>query len=896
MEKWFVRLVFLCLCLGVHGMAQAQQITVSGMVRDTLQQPLDVANVVAINQNDQTMDGFGITDASGKYNIKVKANTSYILKVSYLGFEPQEIKLEVGGEDIERDITLQPKIADLEEVEVVYDIPISIKGDTIVYNTDSFVSGTEKKLADVLEKLPGIEVNDQGEIKVEGKKVSKVMVEGEDFFDGDSKLASKNIPANALDKVEVLRNYSEVSQLSGVTNNEDNVALNIKLKEGKKKFWFGEISGGLGFDERYVAHPKLFYYSPKFSLNVLSDINNIGEVPFTTMDYWNFTGGLTGATRGTGTNFNTGSNGLGLSLTQNNRAQEINSRFGAVNFSYKPTESWRLSGFGIYSYNNTLMQIDALKTYIVSNQTELAETKTDQISHLGLAKFSSSFKPSERFQWNHDVLLKMSDENEEMNTRSTADITDDIFQRREQTPSSIRQNSNAYFTLNANHIFALEAQHEYANEDPFYQAIREQQPFVGLVPFDQDQSIFNVNQEQRVITNRLDIKLNYFWVTGPKSNINFTVGTLHSGQRFNSSIFQRLDNGTELSFENDELINDVDFDFSDVFMGFHYKMVAGKFTFNPGFHIHNYVASNQQLGTRVQDKLFNLVPDLFINYQIKRSESLRLNYTINRSFTNINNLARGYVFNNYNSLFQGNRNLESALYHNVSLNFFSFSMFNMQNIYGQLSYSKRIDAFKSNTSIEGINQVNSTINSQLEDETFSASGNFDRTFGKIKVSSGVVLSNSITNNVVNGAPRKSTSLMQDYSASLGTSFVNAPNVELGYRYNINQYKTGTVSSTFYTDRPFIKFDTAFLKNFIFLADYNYFNYRDKAGNVENKFGFLNASLSYQKTDSKWEYSVNATNLTNNQELNQDNYNDLFFTTSAYTVQPRYVVFKIRYEL
>ena len=256
--------------------AFAQKVTISGTVKDSLQQPLDVANVVAVNQADQALDGFGITNPAGFFKINVKANTSYVLKVSYLGFQTKELPITTSNEDIKIDVTLFEQTQNLEEVELVYEIPITIKGDTIVYNTDSFVSGTEKKLADVLEKLPGIEVNDDGEIEVEGKAVSKVMVEGEDFFDGDSKLATKNIPANALDKVEVLRNYSEVSQLSGVTNNQDNIALNIKLKEGKKKFWFGEISGGIGFDERYVVHPKLFYYSPEFSINILTVLNNIG--------------------------------------------------------------------------------------------------------------------------------------------------------------------------------------------------------------------------------------------------------------------------------------------------------------------------------------------------------------------------------------------------------------------------------------------------------------------------------------------------------------------------------------------------------------------------------------------------------------------------------------------
>ncbi|OQD43832.1 TonB-dependent receptor [Croceivirga radicis] len=877
--------------------ALAQNITLKGMVKDSLQNPLDMANVMAVNQDGQALDGFGITSPEGKFQFNVKANATYVIRVSFLGFTTKEIPLTTTTQDVDLDVVLYESAESLDEVEVVYEIPVSIKGDTIIYNTDSFVTGTEKKLEDVLSRLPGVEVNDDGEIEVEGKTVTKVMVEGEDFFDGDSKLAAKNIPANALDKIEVLRNYSEVSQLKGVTNNQDNVAINLKLKAGKKKFWFGEITGGAGPDGRYTANPKLFYYSPDFSLNLLTNLNNVGEVAFSRRDYWNFTGGFQGATRSNvGTSFTTGSSGLGISTAQNDRAKEIDTKFGALNFTLKPTDVWTLNGFGIYSYTNTLMETEASRVFIASNQTEQTTASTDQVSKLGLIKLGSNYKPNDTFQWNYDVLVRLSDEEEVTNTLSLTTTADTINEQNSQRPTTITQNSNVYYTANESNIFALEASYEYADENPFYNAIREQQPFLGTIPFNEEQSVYNVNQDQYTQTHRLDAKLDYFWVTSPKSHVNFTLGTTVSEQRFNSKIFQILDNGTSEDFNESVLNNDVDFSFSDAFLGMHYKLVAGKFTLNPGFHVHAYKATNTQLGTSVSDDLVNIVPDMFIQYQFKDSESLRFNYNITRSFSDINSFASGYIFNNYNSLYQGNRDLESALYHNVSLNFFSFKMFNQQNIFANASYSKRIDAFKTNTSITGINQVNSPINSNLEDETLSANGNYQRTFGKLKVSAQTGLSYGNTNNIVNGEAQNSQSFTQNYTASVGSSFVKAPNLELGYRYTVNDYNTGATNATFYTERPFAKFDAAFLNGFVFLADYDYYFYRDKAETVENKYGFLNASLSYQKPKSKWEYSIEATNLTNNEVLNRDTYNDNFISTSAYFVQPRYLIFKIKYDL
>jgi hypothetical protein len=118
----------------------------------------------------------------------------------------------------------------LDEINIVSKMPVTIKGDTIIYNADSFKNGSERKLEDVLKKLPGVEINDAGQIEVEGKAVEKITVDGKEFFSGDTKLASKNIPSNAVDKIQVLRNFADVNQLRGVQDNQDRVAINIKVK------------------------------------------------------------------------------------------------------------------------------------------------------------------------------------------------------------------------------------------------------------------------------------------------------------------------------------------------------------------------------------------------------------------------------------------------------------------------------------------------------------------------------------------------------------------------------------------------------------------------------------------------------------------------------------------
>ena len=874
----------------------AQEISLSGTVKDSLGVGVDMANVIAINTATQGLESYGITNHAGLFKLKLKTGEQYTVKVSYLGFKPESFTFTAGKNDAVKDIVLQEQAAQLDEVDVTYEMPVSVKGDTIVYDTDSFVSGTEKKLKDVLENLPGIEINDDGQIEVEGKTVSKVMVEGKDFFDGDGKLAVENIPANALSKVEVLRNFNEVSQMKGLTNDDDNVALNIKLKEGKKNFWFGELTAGYGPDDRYLAHPKLFYYSPKYSINIITDLNNIGEVPFTRNDYRNFTGGFRNLNSRGGSSISTGADGLGLSSAQNNRANDIDTKFAAANFSYAPMEGLDLSGFGIYSYTGTILKSEGVTSYIASNDVESTTSNTDQTIHLGLAKLSAKYQPNDSFQLDYDALLKQSDDTEKVNLLSISSITDKIAEVKKQKPLSVNQNLNIYYTWSDKNIFAIEAQYLYQDEDPFYEAIRNEFAFVDIFPVDENQELYNINQAKQVVTNKVDAKVDYYRVLGSKSNINLTLGTTQSNQNFNSNIFQILDNEDVLNMNGDDFGNDVAFHVSDVYAGLHYKVISGIFTFNPGVTLHQFNVKNEQLGNVVKDNLTSLLPDVYINAQLKKSENLRFNYQVTRSFTDVSNFAQGYVLNNYNSLYSGNRDLESALNHNVSLNFFSFNMFNFTNIFANVAYTKRIDALKSEVNIVGINRVSSTINSNFDDESFTANGKYERTFGKIKASVQGNLGWSTTNNLVDDEQRTSNSLTQNYTGALSTNFKNALNLELGYRYTVNNYENGDLETTFYTSRPYARFDASFLKNFIFTVDYDYYNYRDKDDTIENTYAFLDANLYYQKEGSKWEFKISATNLLDTKTVEDNSFSQTFQRTTTYYVQPRYILFGVKYQI
>lgn len=894
--------------LAVSSFVFSQDVKFSGTVTDSLGRPLELANVIALNKFTNKLASYSITNNKGEYKINLTSQNIYSLKVSFVGYQSinYEIDIPEKSDDITKDFAMYDDKSILDEVTLTYEMPVTIKGDTIVYNADSFNTGTEKKLKDVLQNLPGIEINDLGQIEVEGKQVRKIMVEGKDFFDGDSKLAIENIPSDAIDKVEVLKNYSEINQLSGITNNEDDIAINIKLKEGKKEFWFGQVSAGGDLDKHYLVNPKLFFYSPEKSINIISNINNIGEISFDRRDYFKFTGGFRNLSSGSGTSLDlsTGSDDLGFTMLKDNKANEIISKFGAANFSYSPNEKWNMSGFFIFSDTDTELLEITTKNY-VDGAKEFLETKSDQDNTLALAKFSSSYNPNINFQLDYDILVKLSDQKENSELLSSfADVENKIKTLSKDNPFSINQNLNTYFTLNEKNIFAGKFQYLLSEEVPFYNATflglgvdpsPNELPFSTIFPYDTNQEDYSVNQNKTIKTNKFEGKIDYYFLLNNKSHLNFTVGGIISEEKLNTNIFQILDDNSAYDFTEPEFNNDITYNFTEMFFGLHYKFVLGKFTFDPGLSVHNYNTKNKQFGTTKEDNETKFLPDFYVNYKFKASENLRFTYAMTTHYPSITKLAEAYVFNNYNSLFLGNRTIKNGLYQNYKLFYSSFSLFNFTNVSASINYSKKKDAIKNKVYFEEINRVSTPVNSPFEDESISGNARWQRTFGKYKVSLRGNFAWSNYYNLVNDDINESNEIRQDYTASVSTNFRKGPNFEVGYKWMKNDYDYGTSEGAYYTNKPFARMDVKFLKDFMFNVDYSYYNYSD-GDNTLNTYSFLDADLTYQKTNSKWEFKLGLTNILDTESINQDSFNELFISTTEYFVQPRYAVFIVKYNL
>lgn len=870
----------------------AQNVRFEGVIIDSLGVAISTANIVAKNQETNRMDSFAISDLDGKFSIGIKKDIPYIIKVSYLGFKPVELERK-SSEDLNEVIVLYEQAEQLEGVEVTYEMPVSIQGDTIVYNADSFNTGTERKLRDVLENLPGVEINDDGQIEVEGRQVQKVMVEGKDFFDGDSKIATENIPANAIDKVQVLKNFNEISQLSGVTNNDDSMAINIKLKKGKDKFWFGELGAGGGEKERFVLNPKVFYYSPKTSVNFLMNSNNVGENPFTRRDYFRFTGGFRNQSNRSGSSIQIQTDDVGLTNLQNNNAASIENDFAASNFSYSPKKGLDFSGFAIVSQNNTKIQSIRQRTFTSTGVTETTDNDFDQDNSLQLYKFSTLYNANPNVQVEYDIFYRTASENEYSDITSNAARQEDISSYRTQTPRQLNQNLNAYFTFSEKHIFALELQHTWQEENPLFELQKERNFFQNILRLPQQTEGYTLQQDRFTKTHKLDGRLEYYYMVSNTASANLTLGTTQVRQDFDSSISNIVDNQPNL-LDRTNLINDVRYEFSDIYTALRYRVKNGKFTFNPGLTLHTYDINTLQ-GTDLNTSETRLLPDVWVSYQLRKSETLRFTYNAQLQYSDVSRLGDAYILNNYNRMFLGNSQLSPAYFNNFSLNYFNFNMFNFTNIFVRLNYRKQFDNFKTVNTLGGINRESSPFNSPKAEESISLNGRLQKSFNNLKGNLSLRANKNLSYNIVNGVLRRFDYFTQFGSASLATNFKGAPNIELGYSYNVNRSKDEDRVLHYITERPFVGVDAAFLKGFIFVAEYSLFDYRLGSTSL-NRYDDLTMSLVFNKKDSPWEFGIQANNLLGNTSINRDNFSSIIQTTTLYMIQPRFVYFTLKYFL
>ncbi len=273
----------------------AQRVQISGQLLDDTGSGLVGATVTLQNQSDSIMVAFAITGDNGKFELPKAPKGTYYLMASFMGFESYTTPLNITESENET-LVLDPiRMSPDQKVlsEVVVDsrrIPITLKQDTIEYDALAFETAPNASVEDLLKKLPGVDVERDGTVKAQGENVQKVLVDGKEFFGNDPKIATKNLPADAVDKVQVFDKKSDFAEFAGIEDGNEQKTINLSLKEDKKNGTFGKITGAYGTDSRFLGKANINRFNSESQLSFIGNGNNINEVGFTLSDYLNFSG------------------------------------------------------------------------------------------------------------------------------------------------------------------------------------------------------------------------------------------------------------------------------------------------------------------------------------------------------------------------------------------------------------------------------------------------------------------------------------------------------------------------------------------------------------------------------------------------------------------------------
>ncbi|MBC7903775.1 MAG: outer membrane beta-barrel protein, partial [Gemmatimonadaceae bacterium] len=259
---------------------------------------------------------FSRSNAEGFFSIKGLSSGKYRLLVTHIGFRNLDRDFVINEHIPVIDFGSLPLLSKsnmLEEVTVVAEAPpVTIRNDTLEFNAGSFKTKPNAVVEDLLKKLPGIQVDKDGKIKANGEEVKKVLVDGKEFFGNDPKMATKNLPSDVVDKVQVFDRKSDQSRFSGFDDGNSEKTINLTIKQDKKNGLFGRATVGAGDQGRYEGKMNVNSFSGDRQMSAIGMANNTNKQGFSFMDILNFSGGLPGAGGGKGGNIDISSSGLSV--------------------------------------------------------------------------------------------------------------------------------------------------------------------------------------------------------------------------------------------------------------------------------------------------------------------------------------------------------------------------------------------------------------------------------------------------------------------------------------------------------------------------------------------------------------------------------------------------------
>ena len=726
----------LTMFLGMSLLGIAQTFTIEGTVVDSVsKRNLASATISIVKAKDSSLVSFARSNEQGFFSVKSVPVGSYLISISYVGFIQQWIAFKTGkNAKIDLANIYMLDASSLSTVTVTARRPpVVINGDSIEFNAENFKTAPNAVVEDLLKKMPGIEVDKSGAITVNGKTVTKVFVNGKEFFTGDPKMATRNLPADAIDKIQVYDRKSDQSMFTGIDDGSEETAINLKVKKDRNQSNFGKLTGGGGVPERFDLRGNLNRINNDEQFSIIGSGNNINRQDFSARDFSSFSGGGGGGRPGGGGGGMTvsfggggggGGGGEGVATTISgggNYSNVFNDKRTDFNANLSLSDIDRLNTSHSYTQNltpgNIFNRYDSSKSTSVSKQQSIGSTLDHKVSESFSYKLTPSIGISNGTSesWSSSETLLPDGTRTNSNKTHASSATDATnfnntlllrkkFEKKGRTISS---------TLTQGYNESLSNGSQFTDQ-LFYTK--------GVLTKD---SILDQQNKRKGLTQSYSANVVYTEPITKKSLLEFNAYLNQNNSSSSKRVFDKSGANGQYDLLNTRLTNEFNSEYTYAGGGMNYRLNQKKYNFSTGFSLQNAMLNgvNTSTSTKIKQEFKDILPSAMFQYNYSQTQNLNFTYRTSTNQPSLTQLQPVLDQSNINNQSIGNPNLKRTYNHNLNLRFFSTKILSQRNFFALLNAQFANNSIVNYDSIlptrqtlskpvnvNGIYRVNATVN------------------------------------------------------------------------------------------------------------------------------------------------------------------------------------------
>ncbi len=755
--KQFIISIF---SLFIFGFSAFSQGSVKGTIVDTATKKfLPNATISIVLAKDSSLVSFARSNSQGIFSVSRLENDNYLLMVSYTGFGAftKAFNITNANKDIDAGIIPMTSNADLGAV-IVTANPVTIKGDTVEFNAGSFKTKPNANVEELLKKLPGVTVDKDGVIKSNGQEIKRIMVDGKQFFADDPKLASKNLQADMVNKVQVYEKKSDKSEFTGFDDGTSEPTINLTLKADKRVGIFGKVSAGAGTRDRYDASANLNSFKKGEQVSFVGQLNNINKQGFGMMDFLNGGGAFSGGSQG-------------ITTTR------------AAGLNYNNFKNKNLDITSSYFFNGTSLKND----YASYTQTAVRDSIQYKTQPGTTRRDNNNHRINMGFDWKIDSSnsIKITPSISFQNTESNSHYD---FNTVGPKGSLLSSGMNTTKNTSTGYNFSTTAllKHRFVKKGRTISA----ELRVGKNISDGEGSQYSINNNFTAFSRRDTINQQN---TNESSTNTYSVNVSYTEPMSKRSILEfnayRNNNSTNsdrrtynfnkstglYDIPNKGLSNIFDNDFTNTGAGVNYRENRKNWNYALGVALQQSELSSLLQGKTdpISQKFLNILPNAQLQIKPNNYQNFRANYRGSNNQPSVAQLQPFVDSTNPFSIRVGNPNLKQEFTNNLRLNYNIFDPYTQKSFFVSLNGSQ-------------------TFNKIVNNDSIFAAGNRKTTYSNV---GGVY---NLNGNMANGFPIKIAKIKANLNLNTNASLNHNVNLLNGVQNKINNYSIGENVSFNYT--------------------------------------------------------------------------------------------------